>query len=148
MNKELTLKDVTKVAYSLAVKYMQYDQPIEQYEKIKHEIDMGKLESAIRAAFHTIGGKYLIKGFYMRASSLFYYLSKSHALVNGNKRLAVTSLMVFMAKNKKWINMPHEKLIEISIMIAASDRKTKNTIIEVVSKEIKRFTVSSAKMPK
>ena len=143
MNKELTLKDVIEVAYSLAVRYLQYDQPIVEYERAKHEIDMGKLESAIRAPFHTLKGKYLINGFYMRAGALFYYLSKSHALMNGNKRLAVTSLMVFMAKNNKWINIPHERLIEISIMIASSDRKVKNIMIETTSKEIRRFTVSS-----
>ena len=148
MNKQLTLKDVIEVAYSLAVRYMQYDQPIEEYEKIKNEIDFGKLESAIRAAFHTSGGKYLISGFYTRAGSLFYYLSKSHALVNGNKRLAVTSLMVFMAKNGKWIDMPDKRLIEIALMIAASDAKTKDIVMETVSKEIKKFTVSIERMPR
>lgn len=148
MSKELTLRDVIEVAYANAVKFMQYDQPIEEFEKIKHECDLGKLEGAIRAAFQTSGGKYILNGFYMKASALFYYLSKAHALVNGNKRLAVTSLMVFMAKNKKWINMPDQELIELSIMIASSDRKVKDTTIELVSGKIKKFTVSSAKMPK
>jgi len=148
MNKELTLKDVIEVAYENARKFMQYDQPIEEFEKIKNEIDLGKLESAIRAAFQTSGGKFLVGGFYMRASSLFYYLSKGHALVNGNKRLAVTSLMVFLAKNRKWINMPDQELIELSIMIASSDRKVKNTTIELVAGKIKKFTVSSSRMPR
>ena len=148
MSKELTLKDIIEVAYELARKFMQYDQPLKEYEKIKHEFDSGKLESAIRAAFQTSGRKYLVGGFYMRASSLFYYLSKGHALVNGNKRLAVTSLMVFMAKNRRWINMPAKELIELSIMIASSDRKVKDTTIELVAGKIKKFTVSSSKMPR
>jgi death on curing protein len=148
MNKELSLKDVIEVAYENARKFMQYDQPIEEYEKIKNEFNSGKLDSAIREAFQTSGGKYLIRGFYMQASALFYYLSKAHALVNGNKRLAVTSLMVFMAKNGRWINMPDQELIELSIMIASSDRKVKDTTIELVAGKIKKFTVSSSKMPR
>ena len=147
MSKELILEDVMGVAYALAVKYMQYDQPIAEFKKIRHECDLGKLESAIRAAFQTAGGKYIIKGFHMRASALFYYLSKAHALANGNKRLAVTSLMVFMKKNKKWINMPEKDLLEISIMIASGDRKVKDTTIEMVSKKIKKFTINSSEMP-
>jgi len=140
MNKELFLDDVVRVAYALAVKYLQYDQPIAEYEHVKHEIDIGKLESAIRAPFQTSGGKYLINDFYLRASSLFYYLSKAHALTNGNKRLAVTSLLVFMAKNDKWINIPKGKLIELSIMIASKHRREKDITIEAVGMLIRKYT--------
>jgi len=76
----------------------------------------------------------------MRASSLFYYLSKAHALVNGNKRVAVTSLMVFMGKNKKWINIPKEKLIDLSIMFANTKIEEKNIQIEAVAMFIKKYT--------
>jgi len=140
MSKELLLEDVVVVAYELAVKFMQYDQPIAKFERIQHEVDMGKLEGAIRAPFQTSGGKYLIKNFYMRASALLYYLSKAHALINGNKRLAITSLMVFMAKNDKWIEMPNEKLIGLSVMIASFEGKYKDIIIEALSKVIKEHT--------
>ena len=151
MNKlafRLTIDDVIEVAYANAVKLMQYDQPIHEYEKIKGEFDLAKLESAIGAPFQTYKGKYLIRGFYMKAGALFYYLSKAHALVNGNKRLAVTSLMVFMAKNNKWIDMPHKDLLELSIMIASGDAKVKDTTIEAVAAKIKKFAVSSDKIPK
>lgn len=140
MNKELLLNDVTHVAYALAVKYMQYDQPIAEFDLIRHEVDIGKLESAIRAPFQTSGKKYLIPNFYMRAGALFFYLSKAHALVNGNKRLAVTSLMVFMRKNGKWIRMPKEKLLDLSVMIASTDMRHKNNLIDAVGKIIKEYT--------
>ena len=140
MNKELILEDVIEVAYALAVKYLQYDQPIAEFERARHQIDIGKLESAIRAPFQTSGGTYLIRDFYARAGALFYYLSKAHALVNGNKRVAVTSLMVFMAKNKKWIAIPKERLIELSRMIAYTDRQEKNITIEAISEIIKKYT--------
>jgi death-on-curing protein len=140
MNKELLIDDVTHVAYALAVKYMQYDQPIAAFDLIRHQVDIGKLESAIRAPFQTSGKKYLIPDFYMRVSALFYYLSKAHALPNGNKRLAVMSLMVFMAKNGKWIKMSDAKLLDLSVMIASMDARHKNNIIDAVGRIIKEYT--------
>jgi len=139
MNKELTLNDAVTIAYSLAVKFMQYDQPLAEFKQAKNQTDLGKLESAIGAAFQTYDGKYLIKGFYMRAAALFYYLSKSHALFNGNKRLAVTSLLVFMAKNRKWLSIPREKLLDLSIMIAKRETQEKDIIIEAISGLIKKY---------
>lgn len=40
MNKELLLNDVTHVAYALAVKCMQYDQPIAEFDLVRHAVKL------------------------------------------------------------------------------------------------------------
>lgn len=142
MNNRISIEDITEIAYALAVKYFQYDEPLSDFDLIKHQVDIGRLDGAISAPFQTHKGEYLLNDFYLRAGALFYYLSKAHALINGNKRLAMTSLMVFMAKNKKWIAMSNKNLYELSRIIATSDIKEKDTIMKIVASFIKYSTES------
>ena len=77
------------------------------------------LEGCLANAFQTFGGKDLYKTLVDKAAIIFYTMIKDHPFMNGNKRIAVTSLLVFLALNGKWLKATNEALYEMAIDIAA-----------------------------
>jgi len=45
---------------------------------------------------------------------------KNHPFQNGNKRIAMTTLFVFLHKNGKWINVDTKELYNFTMWIAQS----------------------------
>lgn len=67
-----------------------------------------------------------------KAAMLFYLLIKNHPFKNGNKRIAVTSLLVFLSKNGKWLEVSPRKLYEIAKVVAGSDPSAMSSIQPIV----------------
>ena len=49
-------------------------------------------------------------GLIIKAAILFYLLIKNHPFQNGNKRMAVTALFLFLYLNKKWLKVDNTEL--------------------------------------
>ena len=69
---------------------------------------------------------------------LFYLMTKNHPFLNGNKRIALTTLLVFLAMNNKWLNVQREPLYQISIEVAASNPKYMESVVTEIKKFIRR----------
>lgn len=61
--------------------------------------DEGLLKSAVAAPFQTLDGREAYPTVPAKAACLFRGLVKNHGLVDGNKRLAVTTMSVFLLAN-------------------------------------------------
>lgn len=73
---------------------------LEQFFVMRHGIhNQGLLESAINAPFQSYGGIPLFSGIFDQAARLCYGLAKNHPFLDGNKRIAVHSMLVFLAIN-------------------------------------------------
>lgn len=142
MNKEmLTVQQVQYVAHELASKYMKWDEPIPDFFTRFPNI----LESCLLVPFQTFDGRYCYKGLIEKASILFYLMIKNHPFQNGNKRLAVTTLLVFLAMNGKWLKVSNQEFYNFAVWVAQSSPKFKDHVIGAIKQFIKGSLVKAEK---
>ena len=137
MVKPITVEKIKYIAHSLAKKTMGWDEPIPEFETRYPNV----LESCIISPFQKFDKKYLYKGLIGKASILFYLLIKNHPFQNGNKRIAVTALLVFLYLNEKWLKVDKVELYNFAVWIAQSNPKFKNEVILSIEKFIKIYLV-------
>jgi death on curing protein len=123
---ELSLEAVQYIAHSLAKEMMRFDKPIPDFGTRYPNI----LESCLAVPFQTFDKKSLYSNFSDKASILFYLMIKNHPFHNGNKRVAVTTLLVFLAISKRWIKADVRSLYQFAVDIAQSDPKQKSKMCE------------------
>ncbi len=134
-NKILTVLEIEYIVHSLARKLMRFDEPIPDFSTRFPNI----LESCLAVPFQTFGKRYLYKGFIGKASILFYLMIKNHPFQNGNKRLAVTTLLVFLAKNNKWLNVSNQEFYNFAVWVAQSSPQFKDQVMSSINKFIKAY---------
>lgn len=137
MIKQLTLKEVEYVAHSLAKRLMAWDEPIPDFSTRFPN----KLESCIETPFVTFAQKSLYRGLENKAAILFYLLVKNHPFQNGNKRIAVTTLLVFLRKNGKWLEVGTQEFYNFATWVAASPATLKDDTIKAVASFIRKYLV-------
>jgi death on curing protein len=64
-----------------------------------HCYSIGKVESALHSAFYPGTPPFQHGGIAEVAGAMAYYLTNAHAFVDGNKRVAVASSLVFLRNN-------------------------------------------------
>ena len=80
--------------------------------------DEGLLESAIRAPFQTFAGQDLYPTIQAKAAQLCYGLVKNHAFVDGNKRIGVHAMLVFLELNNIILGYTQKDLFTIILDVA------------------------------
>ncbi len=131
--KKLTIKGVEYIAFSLARKLLSFNEPIPDFSTRFPNI----LESCLATPFQTFSGKSLYPRLIDKASILFYLMIKNHPFQNGNKRIAMTTLLVFLHKNGKWIKVDTQELYNFTMWITQSPPKLKNETVKAIEKFIK-----------
>lgn len=76
------------------------------------------LESSLGMPRQTYGGKDLYETLVDKAVILYFSLIKNHPFQNGNKRVATTSLLVFLWINDRWLKVSNEELANWAITVA------------------------------
>jgi prophage maintenance system killer protein len=125
MIRHLTLAEVQLVSYQLAKELLEFNEPIPSFESRFPD----KLESCIATPFQTFGGKPLYRGLLGKASILFYLMIKNHPFENGNKRIAVATLFLFLARNGKWISVEPFTLYQFAKSVAESKPNSRKKVI-------------------
>ena len=97
------------------------------------------LESCLSTPFAYFDRKPLYPRLVDKAAILFYLFIKNHPFMNGNKRIAVTSLLVFLHNNGKWIKVKPEFLYKIAVDVAKSRPNQKDLMIGALKAFIGRF---------
>lgn len=82
-------------------------------------------------------GEALYYGFYKRAAVLLYLMIKNHPLANGNKRMAVATMLFFYEKNKKEIFIDKEQLYELAYFVVNSEAQEHEIVILQVARKLK-----------
>jgi death-on-curing family protein len=131
--KKLTVKEVEYIAFSLAQEVLSFNEPIPDFTTRFPNI----LESCLAAPFVTFGRKSGYPSLIDKASALFYLMIKNHPFQNGNKRIAMTTLFVFLHKNKKWLKVDTQELYNFTMWIAQSPAKYKEETIKAIQKFLK-----------
>lgn len=133
--RKLTIAEVEYLAHRLAAEIMAWDEPIPKFGTRFPNV----LESCLATPFQSFDKRALYKGLIEKASILFYLMVKNHPFENGNKRIAVTALMVFLYKNKKWLEVDDQELYNFAVWIAQSNPKLKKETIAAIEKFIKTY---------
>jgi len=136
----LTLPDVQEVAFGLARECLAFDEPIPDF-KTRFP---GRLEACLNVPFQSFEGHSPYRSLATKAAILFYLLIKDHPFQNGNKRIALTSLLVFLFLNGKWLESDEHELYRLSIDVADSNPKAKDLIVAGVAGFIERCLVSAS----
>lgn len=138
--KPLTPAHIEYVAYVLAQRNLGWDEPIPPFTTRYP----GKLEGSLVAPFHEFGGHSPYPELEDKAAALFYFMVKDHPFKNGNKRIAVTTLLVFLAESGKWIEVSPDELYRVAKAVAESDRDDKDDIVGILREFIQGNLVDYA----
>jgi len=134
MIKELTIKQVEAGAHKMAKELMSWNEPIPDFHTRYPNI----LESCLLTPFGSFDGKDLYTGFERKASVLFYLMIKNHPFQNGNKRIAVMSLLIFLYQNNRWIYADEREFYNFAVWVASSPAELKDVTIDAVFLFIKK----------
>lgn len=136
--KELTINEVEYVTFYLARRWMAFNEPIPDF----HTRFPNKLESCLATPFQKFNHKSLYQGLSGRGAILFYLLVKNHPFQNGNKRIAMTTLLVFLYKNGKWLKVDQKEFYNFAMWIAQSPAGANEETVRYTEKFIKKNLVN------
>lgn len=131
----MTVEEVKYIAYSLAQKHLTFDEPIPDFSTRYPD----RLESCLYTPFQKVYNQTLYPGLALKASVLLYLMIKNHPFVNGNKRLAITTLFVFLYDNKKWLKVDSQQLYNFTVWVASSPAELKDQVIPAIKKFIETY---------
>ena len=101
------------------------------------EKEKGKVEGILAAVYQSAFGEEVYPSLEEKAANLLYFMIKDHPYADGCKRIAASLFLEFLARN----NVLYEKgqkrisdgaLVAITLMIAESDPKEKDIMVNLV----------------
>jgi death-on-curing family protein len=136
--KNISLKEVEYIAFNYARDYLAYNEPIPEFSTRFQN----KLESCLAVPFQTFSKKYLYRGLVAKAAILFYLMIKNHPFRNGNKRIAVTTLLVFLYKNNKWLKVDNKEFYNFAVWVAQSPASLKKEVVMGIEKFLNNHNIN------
>ena len=138
--KAVSVKTVEYVAFSLAREKLSFHEPIPGFETRFP----GALESCVSVPFQKYGGHFVYRGLIAKAAMLFYLMVKNHPFQNGNKRIAMTTVLVFLYQNEKWLEVDQQELYNFAVWVAGSPSEMKEETVKGIEKFIQKHVIASA----
>lgn len=94
--------------------------------------DEGLLESALSVPFQSFGGEELYPSVPRKAARLCYGLIKNHVFLDGNKRIGIYVMLVFLEMNGIEVECSDEELIALGLGIAAGEFKDEDIVLWIL----------------
>ena len=129
----ITIADVEYIAFRLAKELLSFDEPIPDFSTRFPNV----LESCVLTPFQSFSGKALYPALVAKASILFYLMIKNHPFQNGNKRIAITTLLTFLYGNNKWLKADTQELYNFTFWVAQSPAPLKEQVVAGIQKFIR-----------
>ena len=83
--------------------------------------DLGLLNSALQSAFLTFGGEDLYPTVEEKGARLGFNLISNHAFVDGNKRIGIYIMLVFLEINGVRIHPSVDEVARVGLAVAAGE---------------------------
>ena len=80
--------------------------------------DIGLLEMAVNSLFSSFGGEDLYKTVEEKGQQLCNSLIRNHPFLDGNKRIGILAMLVFLDLNGKKFNTINEEIISLGLNVA------------------------------
>jgi death-on-curing family protein len=127
---DITLPEVEFIAFELARKTLAHDEPIPDFSTRFPSV----LESCLLTPFQSYSGKDAYAGLIPKAAILFYLMIKNHPFQNGNKRVAVTTTLIFLLKNGRWLSVDQREFYNFAVWVAGSPPRLKKSVVDGIEK--------------
>ena len=134
----ITIKEVEYLAFRLAREHFSFNEPIPDFSTRFPN----SLESCLVTPFQKLFGKSLYPSLISKASNLFYLMIKNHPFQNGNKRIAITTLLVFLHENGKWLKIDNQSFYNFTVWVAQSPAELKEEVVIGIEKFIQSHLVN------
>lgn len=95
--------------------------------------DINLLESALNAPFQSFNGIYVCPTIESKAARLGYGLIMNHAFIDGNKRIGLLSMLVFVEINGLELNYTDEELISLGLGISSGAMDDKALLTWIIA---------------
>ena len=83
--------------------------------------DEGLLDSALNAPYMSFGGEDLYKTVEEKAARLGFSLIANHPFVDGNKRIGIYVMLVFLEVNGVVIEPTDDEVVRVALAVASSE---------------------------
>ncbi len=83
--------------------------------------DYGLLESAVARPQTTVFGKDAYDTVADKAAALLHSLARNHALVDGNKRLALAGMIAFLGVNGRKLTLSNDEAYDFVLSVATGE---------------------------
>ena len=83
--------------------------------------DEGMLDLALNNPFQSFGGKELYPSIQAKAARLCFGLVRNHAMLDGNKRLGMHVMLVFLALNGYELSYSQKELSDVILALASGN---------------------------
>lgn len=93
--------------------------------------DAGLVESSLSSAFSSYFGIEKYPSIEEKAARLCYSLVNNHAFLDGNKRIGVYVMIIFLELNGIVLNQTDEEIVKLGLGVAASELDY-NVILEYI----------------
>ncbi len=93
--------------------------------------DAGLVESSLSSAFSSYFGIEKYPSIEEKATRLCYSLVNNHAFLDGNKRIGVYVMIIFLELNGIVLNQTDEEIVKLGLGVAASELDY-NAILEYI----------------
>lgn len=97
--------------------------------------DEGLLDSAIQAPFQSFDNQDLYPSIQQKATRLAFGLIKNHPFVDGNKRIGVHAMLVFLALNGIDLSYEQSELSDLIIKVAIGELEEQDLLQWIISHE-------------
>ena len=94
--------------------------------------DHGLLESALARPRASAGGQDAYPDLHEKASALLHSLARNHALVDGNKRLALAATIAFLGINGRRLTLSNDDAYDLVIAVATGEMDDVPSIASVL----------------
>ncbi len=94
--------------------------------------DYGLLESALARPQASAFGEDAYATIHQKAAALLHSLARNHALVDGNKRLALASTIAFLGINGLRLTLTNDETYDLVISVATGDLEDVTQIAAVI----------------
>lgn len=94
--------------------------------------DLGLLEAAAARPRTGLGGEDAYQSLELKAAALLHSVARNHALVDGNKRLALAATLVFLGVNGWRLDMTNDEAYELVMAVAAGQLDDVTSIATVL----------------
>jgi death-on-curing protein len=94
--------------------------------------DYGLLEAAVARPQATVYGKDAYPDLDGKAAALLHSVARNHALIDGNKRLALASIIAFYGLNGRRLTLTNDAAYDLVVSVAAGDLDSVDEIAAVL----------------
>lgn len=135
--KWIDIEDFEFICFNITREFLELDEPIPDYSTRENALLESSLASPRQAFVYS--GATLER----QASVLFYSLIKNHPFKNGNKRIAVMTLLIFLFINNKWLEMPTVALYKIALSVAKSEASKRESVTNEITQTLEKYIVDA-----